>query len=343
MKLLELKQKKERLWIFSILLWAVISLFVIAGLIYITHMPDNSYSGSFRALSSSEQILRDRLENHMFMLAEIIGERNIWNYSKLEASADYIERTLADSGYKVKSQEFTIENKTVRNIDTEITGTSIPEEIVLIGAHYDSVIGSPGANDNASGVAALLEIARLFAKEKPSRTIRLAAFVNEEPPFFQTKDMGSRVYASRSRQRREQIIAMISLETIGYYSDSAGSQDYPLPFSLFYPNTGNFIGFVSNISSRELVRKAISVFRTHTAFPSEGIAAPVWIIGIDWSDHWSFWKEGYPAFMITDTALFRYKHYHTEHDTPDKIDYARMARVTEGIARLVRELSDAKI
>lgn len=343
MKLLKLKQRKERLWIFSILLWTVISLFVIAGLIYITHMPDNSYSGSFRALSPSEQFLRDRLENHVLMLAEIIGERNIWNYSKLEASADYIETTLADFGYKVKTQEFKFKDKTVRNLEVEITGISLPEEIVLIGAHYDSVIGSPGANDNASGVAALLEIARLFAKEKPSRTIRLVAFVNEEPPFFQTKDMGSRVYASRSRQRGEQITAMISLETIGFYSDSAGSQDYPFPFSLFYPNTGNFIGFVGNISSRELVHKAITIFRTHTAFPSEGIAAPEWITGIDWSDHWSFWKKGYPAIMITDTAPFRYKHYHKEHDTPDKIDYAHMSRATEGIVRLIRELSDTKM
>lgn len=339
MKLLKLKQKKEHLWISSILLWTVTSLFVITGLIYITHMPGKSYSGSFSALSPGEQILRDRLENHVLMLAEIIGERNIWNYSKLEASVDYIERTLADFGYKVKKQEFKFQDKTVKNLEVEIIGTSLPEEIVLIGAHYDSVIGSPGANDNASGVAALLEIARLFAKEKPSRTIRFVAFVNEEPPFFQTKDMGSRVYASRSRQRGEYITEMISLETIGYYSDSAGSQDYPFPFSLFYPNTGNFIGFVGNISSRGLVHKAISIFRTHTAFPSEGISAPGWIIGIDWSDHWSFWKEGYSAIMITDTALFRYKHYHTEQDTPDKIDYAHMARVTEGIVRLVRELS----
>lgn len=339
MKLVKLKQRKECSWIFSILLWTVISLFVIAGLIYVTDMPGNSYSGPFHPLTSSEQFLRDRLEDHVLMLTEIIGERNIWNYRKLEASVDYIERTLSDFGYKVKMQEFKVEDKIVKNLEVEIIGTSLPEEIVLIGAHYDSVIGSPGANDNASGVAALLEIARLFAKEKPSRTIRFVAFVNEEPPFFQTKDMGSRVYASRSRQRGEHITAMISLETIGYYSDSAGSQDYPFPFSLFYPNTGNFIGFVSNISSRELVRKAISIFRTHTAFPSEGIAAPKWIPGIDWSDHWSFWKEGYSAIMITDTALFRYKHYHTEQDTPEKIDYVHMARVVEGIIRLVRELS----
>jgi hypothetical protein len=132
---------------------------------------------------------------------------------------------------------------------------------------------------------------------------------------------------------------MISLETMGYYSDAAGSQHYPFPFSLFYPNTANFIGFIGNISSRSLVRQAISIFRRHTAFPSEGAALPGWIPGTNWSDHWAFWKEGYPAFMVTDTALFRYKYYHTEEDTPDKLDCDRMARVVSGITRVVTEFA----
>jgi Zn-dependent M28 family amino/carboxypeptidase len=172
--------------------------------------------------------------------------------------------------------------------------------------------------------------------------VRFIAFANEEPPFFLTDDMGSRVYATRARRRGEHIVAMLSIETIGYYSEEAGSQRYPFPFSLFYPNTANFIGFVANMSSRDLLYQVIATFREHTHFPSEGIAAPEWVTGIGWSDHWSFWREGFPAVMVTDTALFRYEHYHTAEDTPDKIDYARMARVITGISRVVAGLAGTK-
>lgn len=230
----------------------------------------------------------------------------------------------------------------MKNIEAEMTGSKKPEEIIIVGAHYDSVSGSPGANDNASGVAALLELARNFKEQSPERTLRFVAFVNEEPPYFQTEEMGSRVYARRSRERGENIVAMISLETIGYYSDAENSQVYPFPFSLFYPSRGDFIGFVSNTSSRTLVRGAIRVFREDAAFPSQGVAAPGWLTGIGWSDQWSFWKEDYPAIMITDTAIFRYPHYHRRSDTPDKIDYDRMARVVEGVGRVVRDLGQSR-
>lgn len=302
-------------------------------------MPNSSYSGQLKPLSESELLLKDYLKKHVYMLAEQIGERNIWHYNELNDSASYIETTLAELGYDVAKQEYKVENKILKNIEAELVGTSKPEEIIIVGAHYDSVIGSTGANDNASGVAAVLEIARLLSKEKLPRTLRMVAFVNEEPPFFQTKNMGSRIYAARSRQRGEKIIAMFSLETIGYYSDEPGSQHYPFPLGSFYPDTGDFIGFVGNISSKKLVQKALSSFRKNTPFPSEGLAAPGWFIGIGWSDHWSFWKEGYPAIMVTDTALFRYKQYHTMEDTPDKIDYDRMARVVEGITRVLCDLA----
>jgi Zn-dependent M28 family amino/carboxypeptidase len=242
-------------------------------------------------------------------------------------------------GYEVQRQEFTVTGGTVRNLEAGLVGTSLPDEIVVVGAHYDSVIGSPGANDNASGVAGLLEMARLLAGRPLSRTVRFVAFVNEEPPFFQTDQMGSRVYASRSRHRGERIVAMLAIETIGYYSEERGSQRYPFPFGLLYPDTANFIGFVGNIASRDLLYRAIASFRERANFPSEGIAAPSWITGVGWSDHWSFWEEGYPALMITDTALFRYRYYHTPYDTPDKIDYARMARVVTGISDIVADLA----
>ncbi len=302
-------------------------------------MPTHSYSGPFAPLAEDEVLLRDRLEKHVTVLAGEIGERNLWHFRELEASARYIEKVLTEVGYQVQRQEFHVHGRTVANLEAERPGASLAEGIVIIGAHYDSVIGSPGANDNASGVAAVLEMARLLATAPLSRTARFVAFVNEEPPFFMTADMGSRVYAARSRQRGEQITAMLSIETIGYYSEEPGSQRYPLPFRLFYPHTADFIGFVGNVSSRGLVRQAIGAFREHAKFPSEGLAAPGWVTGVGWSDHWSFWKEGYPALMVTDTALFRYDHYHTPQDTPEKLDYARMARVVAGLTRVVADLA----
>jgi Zn-dependent M28 family amino/carboxypeptidase len=209
----------------------------------------------------------------------------------------------------------------------------------VIGAHYDSVAGTAGANDNASGVAALLELGRLLKKTKPERTVRLVAFVNEEPPWFQTEEMGSLVYARRAKKRGERIVAMLALETIGCYSDLPKSQHYPAPFNMFYPDTGNFIAFVGNLRSRSLLRRAIGTFRATTPFPSEGVAAPESISGIGWSDHWSFWQEGYPALMVTDTAPFRYLHYHESEDTPEKLDYERMARVVTGLGRVAMELA----
>jgi Zn-dependent M28 family amino/carboxypeptidase len=188
-------------------------------------------------------------------------------------------------------------------------------------------------------VAALLELARLFSRHSPERTVRLAAFVNEEPPFFQTDEMGSRVFARAARERGDNIVAFLALETIGCYSDEPDSQSYPPPFGQMYPDRGNFIAFVGNTASRSLVRRCVGSFRSHTAFPSEGIAAPGAVAGVGWSDHWAFWQEGYPGVMVTDTAPFRYAYYHDAYDTPDKIDYDRTARVVAGLHRVVADLA----
>ena len=217
---------------------------------------------------------------------------------------------------------------------------SLAQEIVVVGGHYDTVSDSPGANDNASGTAAVLELARLLRNERFNRTIRFVAFVNEEPPHFDTHSMGSRHYAARSAERDEDIVAMISMETIGYFRTEPGTQHYPPPFSLFYPNRGDFIGFVGNLASRSLVRRSIRVFRETTELPSEGVAALGQIPGITWSDHSSFWLHGYKALMITDTAPFRFPHYHMPTDTPEKLDYDRMARVVAGVAEVLRDLAD---
>jgi Zn-dependent M28 family amino/carboxypeptidase len=302
-------------------------------------MPGRSYNGPLPPLTAQEREVRQRLATHVWTLAEAIGERNLWQYQALEAAARYVEMTWRDSGYAVTSQAFEAAGKRVRNLVAELVGTNRSAAILVIGAHYDSVQGSPGANDNASGVAAVLEIAHLLAAQRFERTIRFVAFVNEEPPFFQTAHMGSLVYARAAHARAEQLVGMMSLETLGYYTDDADSQQYPFPFGLFYPRVGNFIGFVGNLASRRLVQRSLGSFRRHTAFPSEGTAAPGWLTGIGWSDHWAFWQQGYAALMVTDTALFRYAPYHTAADTPDKLDYDRTARVVSGLARVVSELA----
>src|SRR5207248_5216716 len=242
-----------------------------------------------------------------------IGERNLNRYPQLQAAADFIESSLVRAGLQPQRDGYTLNDLVCHNIVAEVTGAS--PEIVLIGAHYDSVFGAPGANDNGSGVAAMLALARRFAGRPTSKTLRFVAFVNEEPPFFQTSQMGSFVYASRCKQHGDKIAAMISLETIGYFSDAPNSQSYPAPgLGIFYRTTGNFIGFVGNLRSRSLLRRALSTFRAQEKIPSEGAALPGFIPGVSWSDQWSFWKHGYPAIMVTDTALFRYPHYHLSTD-----------------------------
>jgi hypothetical protein len=303
------------------------------------HMPGRSHKGPLAPLRPDEALLSDRLAQHVGVLAGDIGQRNIWHAVALEAARQYIETTLQTQGYTVNRQPFIVQGQTVYNLEAISQGTTRAQDIVLVGAHYDSVLGSPGANDNATGVAAMLEIARLLVGQRLPATVRLVAFVNEEAPFFHTAAMGSWVYARQARARNNNIIAMFSLETIGYYSEAPNSQLYPRPFGLFYPRVGNFIGFVGNVASRSLVRRSIAAFRRSTAFPSEGVAAPGWMTGIGWSDHWAFWEEGYPGVMITDTALFRYPHYHTKDDTPERIDYPRMARVVAGLGRMVMALA----
>jgi Zn-dependent M28 family amino/carboxypeptidase len=302
-------------------------------------MLGSSYSGALKPLTDDEKVLVESLRRHVGAVAS--REHNMSHPAELEAAARHIEVTLSDLGYGTAAQRFVVNGKEVRNIEVEVPGGAHAGEVVIVGAHYDSVLGAVGANDNGSGVAAMLELARLFKDARPARTLRFVAFVNEEPPYYESDEMGSRVYARRSRERGEHIVAMLSLETIGYYSDEPGSQQYPFPLSLFYPSTGNFLAFVANLGSRGLLHEALGSFRRNAQFPSEGVAAPAFIPGVDWSDHGSFWEENYPALMVTDTALYRYPHYHTLEDTPDKVDYERLARVVTGLHGMLRDLAQA--
>lgn len=302
--------------------------------------PGKSFRGPLPPLDAGEQQLQSELARHVGWLATQIGERHLGIPRRLDAASDYIARSLSDSGYAVERQTFDARGHTCANLIAELPGGDRADEIVLVGAHYDTVVDCPGANDNASGVAAVLALARLWAAARPARTLRLLAFANEEAPYFgDPQAMGSWVYARRCHQRNEKIVAMVSLETIGYYSDQPRSQRYPPPLGLFYPSEGNFIGFVGNLRSRQLVRDVIESFRRHARFPSEAAALPESVPGVGWSDHWAFWQEGYPALMVTDTAPFRYPYYHTPQDTSEKLDYASMARVVAGVSDVLLELA----
>lgn len=316
---------------------------VLTGICWLTmiRMPGKSHRGPLPPLTPEQEALREQLRRHVLHLAGQIGERNLFQPNRLNAAADYIEAELARTGRPVSRQSFEARRVLCHNLEIEIPGTDRPDELLVVGAHYDSVSDSPGADDNASGVAALLELAKAFAARPVGRTLRLVAFANEEPPFFMTEEMGSLVYARRCRERGERVVLMLSLESLGYYSERPRSQRYPFPLGLFYPSRGDFIGFVGRTADAAWVRRCVRLFRQHAQFPSEGGALPGWLPGVGWSDHWAFWQAGYPAVMITDTAIFRSPHYHSADDTPDKIDFDRLARVVDGIRRIVASLADA--
>jgi Zn-dependent M28 family amino/carboxypeptidase len=284
--------------------------------------------------------LSTELRLHVRHLAEEIGERNVSQRPReLARSADYIEGELAEAGYEVRRQAYEVAGVTCSNLEVEIPGAARTDEVVVIGAHYDTVAGSPGANDNASGVAALLALARKFSGFPADRMLRFVAFVNEEAPYAHTERMGSWVYARRCRQRGEKVTAMLSLETIGYYSDALGSQRYPPLVGLLYPSRGNFIAFVGSTRYAALARQVVGAFRRSEPFPSQGGALPEAVAAIGRSDHWPFWQEGYPALMVTDTAPFRYPHYHMPQDTVDKIDFEKTTRVVRGLGSIVAALA----
>ena len=302
-------------------------------------MPGRSHRGPLPPADERLIRLATELRRHVVQLAEEIGERNVQRRPRqLAQAADYIEADLVRSGYEVKRQGYEVGGTSCYNLEVEIPGTARPDEIVVIGAHYDSVPGSPAANDNASGVAAMLSLAHEFSKATTDRTLRFLAFVNEEAPYAHTGQMGSWVYARRCRERGEKVTGMLSLETIGYFSEASRSQKYPPAVGWLYPSVGNFIAFIGNTRHRRLVRQVVAAFRSSEPFPSEGGALPEIVSHIGRSDHWSFWQEGYPALMVTDTAPFRYPHYHTPEDTADKIDFEKLARVVRGLERVVAAL-----
>lgn len=287
-----------------------------------------------------KDVNREDLERYLNVIAGDIGERNTGTHDNLRAAAFWIESTMGPNnmGYPVRKQRYQAGGKEVWNVIVELPGTSRSDEIVVIGAHYDTVPGCPGANDNGTGVAALLSLANAFSGSKNARTLRFVAFVNEEPPFFQTDQMGSLVYARSLRNDGVEVVAMLALETIGHFSDEPGSQKSPPGLEGELPGKGDFIALVGDAKSRGILDSALAAYEESGAgasVPIVGGVFPLEVAGVGWSDHWSFWEAGYPALMLTDTAPYRYPHYHKPTDTPDRIDFERFTEVVKGMQSVV--------
>ncbi len=291
--------------------------------------------------------VEERLRAHVGMLAGTIGERNPYNRKALDRARDYIARQFREMGLDHKIWEFRSQGLELiddgtpfENIEVRIPAApgALSGRSLILGAHYDSAPGTPGADDNASGVAVLLELARLLKDKSLSREIRLVAYANEEPPAFYTKNMGSYHHALSLKKNGEPIFGMVSLEMLGYYNAATGSQFYPPFLSWFFPNTGDFIGLVGTLSSRRFLKSCRQSWVAASNYHLETAALPSFISAAILSDHLNYIKAGYPGLMLTDTGYFRNPHYHELSDTPEKLDYGRMARVTRALAGMVERL-----
>ena len=297
------------------------------------------FAGQFDGSESDNVQLINRLKQHVYRLSHEIGDRSVFQYEKLNEAKHYIIQEFESLGYQVELQAYQVLEKTVENIIVTKRGNEKPDEQVIVGAHYDTCY-NPGADDNASGVASLLELARFFSDKSTQHTIKFIAFVNEEPPFFKSELMGSRIYAKEAKSRGDQIKAILILEMLGFYSDKPFSQKYPPFFGAFYPNKANFIAVIGNFHSRPLVKKVTTYFKKHSSFPIESVSTFPFVPGVDFSDHWSFWKESYSAVMITDTAFYRNPHYHRASDTYDRLNYKNMAEVILGLQGVLVNFKD---
>jgi hypothetical protein len=327
-------------------------------------MPGTSYSGGLPQVDSPTA-LAGRLNDHVQTLAGEIGERNVFHPHELSRAADYVEAQLELAGYSVDRFSFDTPISAEDKMEADsfyVRKGAAPSEVkigdkievhnlvaerpgklpgyVVIAAHYDSVLISPGADDNASGVAALIELARVFGDVQLDRSVRFVAFTNEEPLMWRSEHMGSIHYARQMKNQGEEVYAMLSIDGLGYYSDEEGSQHYPPPVSLFYPSKANFVAFVSNVENRSLVRRAVKSFRdSEVPLASIGAAMPPRIAGTDLSDHSSFWQFGYPGALVTDTNYLRTTHYHFATDLPDKLNYDAMAVAVDGLAAVIADLA----
>jgi hypothetical protein len=279
-----------------------------------------------------------RLQAHVHKLSVEVSARDQSHVENLDRVATYIKDEFSQFTASVSEQPYRVQGKSYRNVIAQFGPET--EERIIVGAHYDAAGPLPGADDNASGVAGLIELARLLGQQQPPLRIELVAFTLEEPPYFGTKGMGSSVHAESLRQQNVRVRAMFSLEMIGYFSDAPNSQRFPgSVLSAFYPSTGNFISVVGRLGDWSLVRRTKAAMRSASPLPVYSINAPTLVSGVDFSDQLNYWHAGYSAVMITDTAFYRNSNYHTAQDTEEKLDYKRMAMVVEGVHAAVVDLA----
>lgn len=302
-------------------------------------LPDHNYKLIVPNPSPDEIVLIENLRSHVRTLANSIGPRNLnRSPSGLANAALFIQNVLAGYGYQIETHSFTTPAGLAKNIVANRNGTD-SENLLIIGAHYDSFNYSPGADDNASGVAMLIEIARILQRTPSKISVRFVFFSNEEPPFYETSDMGSRRYVNEVLSREIRSYRMINLESVGYFTKTPGSQEYPFPLNLLYHPVGDYIGFVSDLNSRSFLQQAVGLFKAASNFPTGSSSLPRILPGVDWSDHAAFWQAGKNALMITDSAMFRYPHYHRETDTAEHLDYKAMAQVSTGLVAMITALT----
>ncbi len=295
-------------------------------------------------MSAENQAIEGNLRLHVDRLAGLIGPRYLQKPKTIQAAIGYIEGQWTGMGFSNSRETYDALGDQATNLIVELPGTKRADEIVLLGAHYDTVYSTPGADDNASAVAVLLEVGRLLREFRGKRTIRYVAFACEEPPYFNLDCMGSQYHARQARLRGDKILGMLCLEMVGYYCDSDNSQTVPplIPKWLrrFFPHRGNFLAAVGNMPSWKLCWRFRRGFKRGTrTMPLFSICLPENINEIRLSDNSSFWDQGYPALMLTDTSFLRNPNYHLASDTPDTLDYARMTQVTLGVAAALRLLA----
>lgn len=355
---------------FAILILALVA--VVAGHYYVTKQVRWLPGGSFSGVPHQDlQQLEHALEAHVQVLAGEIGERSLYRPEGMRAAERYITGQFSSFGFDPKIQHYSVEaeliqqaterlrrhygtrlNKVLppypnelgdavlKNIWVEIPGALKPERLLVVGAHFDTVGNSPGANDNGSGIAGLLELARALSSTRPQVTVILVALSAEELPVGGVEgESGSSVFLDHLLERNRTPFGMVSLETMGFYSDEEGSQKYPAPLDRYYPSKGNFIAFVSNSSSREFVRDFGGLFRQHAEIASQGATLPASLVAdVLRSDHEAYILRGIPGLMVTDTANFRFPDYHKSSDTVDKVNFKKLALVVQGFIGAISKM-----
>lgn len=281
----------------------------------------------------------ERLQEHVRHLTVTIGERSVGIPENLEKTAVYIESFYREIELPVRKESYHYRDFNVSNIVAKVDFSDNPSKCYLIGAHYDSVWGTVGADDNASAIAVQLETARQLRSELGKKEldlrVKFVSFPLEEPPTYGTRHMGSKVYAKKSKREKERIDGMLCLEMVGYTCLQPGCQSYPFPLMFMnYPKVGNFIGIVGNFRSKGFTNSLFKAFQKNQDLPVIKLTVPFggWAMpSVRLSDHAPFWDQGYKAVMITDSAFYRNPHYHQTSDTMDKLDFQFMAELVESL------------